>query len=60
VSAQFAGQVTGPVVAGALGGLLGTSSVFVMTAVVTALGLGVTALVRRRLPEPPPPLAAGR
>src|SRR5690606_24984611 len=42
VSAQYAGQVTGPIVAGALGGLLGTSSVFVMAAISTLPGLAVT------------------
>jgi MFS family permease len=49
VSAQYLGQVTGPIVAGALGGVLGTSSVFVMTAAATLVGLVVTLLVRRRL-----------
>lgn len=48
VSAQYAGQVTGPIVAGALGGLLGTSSVFVMAAIATLLGLAVTLAIRRR------------
>lgn len=48
VSAQYAGQVTGPIVAGALGGLLGTSSVFVMAAISTLLGLAVTLAIRRR------------
>jgi len=48
VSAQYAGQVTGPIVAGALGGLLGTSSVFVMAAIATLLGLAMTLAIRRR------------
>ena len=39
VSAQYLGQVTGPIVAGVLGGIAGTSSVFVMTAVLTACGI---------------------
>ena len=39
VSAQYIGQVTGPVLAGFMGGALGTPSVFVATAVLTAVGI---------------------
>lgn len=47
VSAQYVGQVAGPILAGWLGGVAGTSSVFAATAVVTALGF-VTATVISR------------
>ena len=52
VSAQYIGQVTGPVLAGFVGGALGTPSVFVATAVLTAVGIVAVALIRRRIPAP--------
>ena len=48
VSAQYVGQVAGPVLAGALTGVAGTDAVFLGTAVVTALGVAVTLAIRRR------------
>lgn len=49
VSAQYLGQVSGPILAGILGGALGTQSVFIATAAVTTLGLVATLFIRRRL-----------
>lgn len=49
VSAQYLGQVTGPILAGILGGALGTSAVFVATAALTALGVLATLAIRRRV-----------
>jgi MFS family permease len=51
VSAQYIGQVSGPIVAGALGGAFGTSSVFVMTSAATLVGLLVVVLIRRHVPS---------
>ena len=50
ISAQYLGQVTGPIAAGALGGLAGTNSVFALTAVLTAAGVAATLLITRKLP----------
>lgn len=50
VSAQYLGQVSGPIIAGALGGALGTQAVFVMTSAATLVGLVVTLMIRRRVP----------
>jgi MFS family permease len=47
VSAQYIGQVTGPILAGWLGGIAGTNSIFIGTAIVTALGLTMTVAIRR-------------
>ncbi|PPG32615.1 MFS transporter [Rathayibacter sp. AY2B9] len=47
VSAQYIGQVAGPVLAGWLGGVAGTSSVFLATALVTAVGLLTATGIRR-------------
>ena len=47
VSAQYIGQVAGPILAGWLGGTTGTNAVFFATALVTALGL-ITAIAIRR------------
>ncbi len=49
VSAQYVGQVAGPLLAGVLAGLAGTTSVFIGTALVTALGLVAALAVGRRL-----------
>ena len=49
VSAQYLGQVSGPIIAGALGGALGTQAVFVMTSAATLVGLAVTLMIRRRI-----------
>jgi NAD(P)H-hydrate repair Nnr-like enzyme with NAD(P)H-hydrate dehydratase domain len=49
VSAQYVGQVTGPVLAGMIAGLLGTQSVFVLSAAVTAAGLCSALLISHRL-----------
>lgn len=61
VSAQYLGQVTGPILAGWLGGITGTSTVFLATAIVTALGLLTTIAIRRyfhqQLEEPDSTLA---
>lgn len=58
VSAQYIGQVTGPILAGWLGGVAGTSTVFLGTAIVTALSLVTTIAIRRnfrqQLAEPAP------
>lgn len=51
VSAQYLGQVTGPVLAGWLGGIAGTSAVFLGTAIVTVLGLFTTIAIRRYFRE---------
>lgn len=51
VSAQYLGQVTGPILAGWLGGTTGTSTVFLATASVTALGLITTIAIRRHFRE---------
>ena len=47
VSAQYIGQVAGPVLAGWLGGIAGTHSVFIATAIITALGLISATAIRR-------------
>jgi MFS family permease len=47
VSAQYVGQVAGPVLAGWLGGIAGTHSVFIATAIITALGLITATAIRR-------------
>ncbi|KDP91513.1 MULTISPECIES: MFS transporter [Clavibacter] len=47
VSAQYIGQVAGPILAGWLGGTAGTSAVFLATAIVTALGLVTATAIRR-------------
>ncbi|KQR46137.1 MFS transporter [Frigoribacterium sp. Leaf164] len=47
VSAQYIGQVAGPVLAGWLGGIAGTHSVFSATAIITALGLISATAIRR-------------
>lgn len=52
VSAQYVGQVAGPVLAGQLASVAGTTSVFVGTALVTALGLAATVAIQRRLSSP--------
>lgn len=49
VSAQYVGQVTGPILAGMIAGLLGTQSVFVLSAAVTAAGLCAALLISHRL-----------
>lgn len=49
VSAQYLGQVSGPIFAGLLGGAIGTGSVFIATAVVTALGLVAVLVITRRI-----------
>ena len=49
VSAQYLGQVTGPIVAGAIGGVLGTPAVFLMTSAAALIGLIVTVSIRSRL-----------
>ncbi len=46
-SAQYIGQVAGPILAGWLGGVAGTGSVFLATAIVTALGLITATAIRR-------------
>jgi len=51
VSAQYVGQVTGPIVAGVIGGAFGTAAVFGMTAVAMLAGLAVAWGVRRRLAQ---------
>lgn len=51
VSAQYVGQVCGPLVAGWVAGLWGTASVFFVTAAVVVLGLVGAALIGRRLPQ---------
>jgi dipeptide/tripeptide permease len=48
VSAQYVGQVAGPILAGAIGSTAGTSAVFLTTAGVTAAGLVTAAVIRRR------------
>lgn len=53
VSAQYLGQVSGPIVAGWLGGVAGTSTVFLVTGALTALGVGVAVLIRRHTAESP-------
>jgi MFS family permease len=53
VSAQYIGQVTGPVLAGWLGGIAGTNSIFIGTAIVTALGLATTVAIRRSFQRNP-------
>lgn len=47
VSAQYIGQVAGPVLAGWLGGIAGTHSVFIATAIITAVGLITATAIRR-------------
>jgi MFS family permease len=47
VSAQYIGQFAGPVLAGWLGGIAGTHSVFIATAIITALGLISATAIRR-------------
>jgi len=47
VSAQYIGQVAGPILAGWLGGIAGTHSVFIATAIITALGLIAAIAIRR-------------
>jgi MFS family permease len=47
VSAQYVGQVAGPILAGWFGGVAGTSAVFLGTAIVTALGVATTVAIRR-------------
>ncbi|GAA4367026.1 hypothetical protein GCM10023166_12910 [Paeniglutamicibacter cryotolerans] len=49
VSAQYAGQVIGPLAAGWVGGVLGTSAVFFMTAIVAGAGTVLAFGIRRRL-----------
>lgn len=49
VSAQYLGQVAGPVVAGIVGGLSGTATVFLGTAGATAIGLCAVLVIRRRI-----------
>src|SRR5690606_33296568 len=51
VSAQYLGQVSGPIIAGVLGGTLGTSAVFVMSSATTLVGLVVTLMIRRQVSE---------
>lgn len=51
VSAQYLGQVTGPILAGWLGGIAGTGTVFFATAIMTALGLITTIAIRRYFQE---------
>lgn len=51
VSAQYVGQVCGPIVAGWVAGLWGTSSVFFVTAAVTVLCLAGAKLIGKHLPE---------
>ena len=46
VSAQYIGQVAGPILAGWLGGIAGTHSVFIATAIITALGLIAAIAIR--------------
>lgn len=48
VSAQYTGQVSGPILAGLLGGVVGTNAVFAATAIVTATGLIAAALIQQR------------
>ncbi|UKF32480.1 MFS transporter [Clavibacter phaseoli] len=48
VSAQYVGQVAGPILAGAIGSTAGTSAVFLTTAGVTAAGFVTAAVIRRR------------
>ncbi|MGI6877884.1 MFS transporter [Microbacterium sp. gxy059] len=48
VSAQYVGQVAGPIAAGVLGGALGTNAVFVATAALTGAGLVAAIAIRRR------------
>ncbi len=47
VSAQYIGQVTGPILAGWFGGIAGTGTVFLGTSIVMALGLLATLAIRR-------------
>jgi len=47
VSAQYIGQVAGPVLAGWLGGIAGTHSVFIATAIITAVGLITATAIQR-------------
>ena len=47
VSAQYIGQVAGPVLAGWLGGIAGTHSVFMATAIITAVGLITATAIQR-------------
>jgi len=49
VSAQYLGQVTGPILAGILGGALGTNAVFVATAIVTGTGLLAALAISKKL-----------
>lgn len=49
VSAQYVGQVVGPLTAGWVGGVLGTSEVFWMTAAVAGIGTMLAFGIRRRL-----------
>jgi len=49
VSAQYVGQVSGPIIAGALGGAMGTPVVFAMTAAATLLGVAVTIAIRAHI-----------
>ena len=51
VSAQYIGQVAGPILAGAIGSTSGTSAVFLATAFVTALGLITATAIRRSFRE---------
>lgn len=49
VSAQYVGQVSGPIIAGLFGGVIGTHAVFLVTAAVTAVGLIGATVIRRRV-----------
>lgn len=48
VSAQYVGQVSGPILAGVLGGAAGTNAVFAATAIITAIGLIAAMLIQQR------------
>jgi MFS family permease len=52
VSAQYVGQISGPVLAGWVGGAIGTSAVFIGSAVLTGAGLLATVVIRRGFARP--------